>query len=252
MRHIALALAMAALSAVPTVAQRAPLRAELLHQQEWLDEQPDWMASTVSLGRTGRNQFGWFLSAGRFGRFDQVDAAGAAQIWLPLTTGTMIELGAEGSPSTDFLPEWGATIGIQQELGAGWVASARATRRRYSVEDVDLGALGIEYYFDLWRVAYRLGAARGTADETGYAHSFTASRYFGETGSLNGAFSAGREVETVGQGRAVILDVRAFDIWGTAPVGGPIALLFGGGYSDHETLGSRYRGQLGLRVELGL
>ena len=236
--------------ATPCVAQEpdVPIRIDLLHEQQWLEDRPDWRSTTIAVGQSYPRTFSWSVSVDRAERFGSTDVSGGVALGIPLSQSATVNLQAEAAPDPDFSAEWGAGAGLDIAFGDGWVTGIRGSFRSYPVADVLLGSANIEKYFGPWRAAYFVLAANGTGDSTGLSHSLRLSRYWGDRARVNLAGFVGEEVETVGNGRALILEAQGFDAAAEIPVGGRFDLLLGGSFNDHETLGARIGARAGLRT----
>lgn len=130
-------------------------------------------------------------------RFSLTDKELGGTVSLPL--GEKYTVAIEGSTSSTHkvLPEKSATGRLSRTLGKGWLATISAGKRYYDKSDVELGSIGIEYYFSSYRLAYALYASKVEKGDNNYSHSLGFDYYYGNKSSLGMRVSTGEESENI-------------------------------------------------------
>ena len=130
-------------------------------------------------------------------RFSLTDKELAGIISLPL--GAKYTAAIEGSASSthEVLPEKSITGRLSRTLGKGWLAGISAGKRVYDKSDVELGSMGIEYYFSFYRLAYTLYSSKVEKGGTNYSHSIGFDYYYAKKSSAGIRLSTGKESENL-------------------------------------------------------
>jgi YaiO family outer membrane protein len=211
-----------------------------------------WQEQGVELRHRASTRSGAGVSFQRLERFGLDDQRLAADVSLGL--GRRITLGAEGEGSATHrvVARSGGAGRVHLSLGGGWGVEARAGLRQYDSVTVRAFGVSVERYWSAWLASYAFAPVRlSGSDATAASHLVRLTRFFGERGSLTLGGSAGREVESLGGGQVLAMDVRSLVAWGVLPLGTRLDATWAGGVVRQGELFTRLSGRLGLRVRAG-
>ncbi|HET9822314.1 MAG TPA: YaiO family outer membrane beta-barrel protein [Burkholderiaceae bacterium] len=250
-------LALALLGAACGAAAQAPAawQLELGTARESLTRGlPDWTQTDIAVRRALAPRTTVELNARRTERFGLRDSEWGLAAALPLAPGWSASLGATASDTHRVLPRASALAGLQRELGDGWVAGASLRHTRYSADRANALALEAERYFGSaaageWRVAAQLTAARLAGVGGTQSLRVQVDRYFGPRSRVGLLASTGREIDHLGQGRALVSDAQTVVLLGRWAVDADWSLT---GELGSTRLADRYRrsgGRLGVQLD---
>ena len=250
-------LTLALLGAAGTVAAQtaAPWQLEVGTAHESLTRGlPDWTQTDVALRRSLAPRTLVELNARRTERFGLRDSEWGLAAALPLGGGWSTSLSAAASDTHRVLPRASVGAGVQRELGDGWVAGATLRQTRYSADRANALALEAERYFGSaaigeWRVAAQVTAARLAGVGGTESLRLQVDRYFGPRSRVGLLASTGREIDNLGQGRALVSDAQTVVLLGRWSVDAGWSLT---GELGSTRLADRYRrsgGRLGVQLD---
>lgn len=174
----------------------------------------DWTSAYLDMNHSFSKNRVIYGNARRTERFSREDTELMAGAYHPLSS--RITLNVEGSASAthNILPEWSAAARIQAEVARGLLLHAGARRTEYGLATVDLYQAEAEAYISIFRVAYTLYHGQVREAGSSYSHLFQVNLFYGGGSSVGAGFSTGKEIESLGGGRAVTFDVREYSIIG--------------------------------------
>jgi YaiO family outer membrane protein len=243
-------LGLAALAlALPGIAH-AGATLQLSHGVEALSgERPGWRATALEALWTGERGAALGASARELSRFDRDDLELAAFGQAPVG-GFVLALEGSASPTFRFLPRWSAGVRAERHLGAGWVASAGLRAARYEGDVAEttpfFASAGIERYWGRWRAAAVTTAVELEGAWSG-SERLALDLFYGEGGRVGASVAAGRELESLGDGQLLRMDVLGAAIAGAHPLRGGWAVIWELSVQRQGDLYTRTGGRLGLR-----
>jgi YaiO family outer membrane protein len=169
---------------------------------------PDWTSRFVNYRR--RLDAGRILSAGlrRTERFGLADTEGGLGVAFPLAEIWLLSLEGRLAPGADVLPRWAGHARLRRDLPEGWGVEAGLRRAGYADSELTIVALGTERYFGRWFAAWTLFAGRLQGADTTWSNSLRVDHYYAETSRIGLMISAGRETDSLGDGRFTTNAVR--------------------------------------------
>lgn len=168
----------------------------------------DWSSQYVNYRR--RLDVGRILSAGlrRTERFGLADTEGGLGIAFPLADIWFLSLEGRLAPGADVLPRWAGRAGVRRALPEGWGMEAGLRRAGYADSELTIVTLGTERYFGRWYAAWTVFASRLQGADTSWSNSLRVDHYYAETSRIGFMISAGRETDSLGDGRFTTNGVR--------------------------------------------
>ena len=198
----------AALAAPP-----AGTEVEAAYSRETLDHGlADWQATQVLLDHRYAAGAVAYARAQRTRRFSLDDNELLLGGYMPLSDKWLLQLEASGSNTHRVLPEWSALAQISLRLPAAWGVSLGARRSEYTDSGSRLLLASVENYFGSVRVAYTLYSGRPDGAASAASHRLALDYFYGERSSVGISGSTGRELESVGIGRAIVTDVDSISL----------------------------------------
>ncbi|HSD18990.1 MAG TPA: YaiO family outer membrane beta-barrel protein [Anaeromyxobacter sp.] len=242
-----LGLALLALS-LPVVARAASV--ELSHGVDALSgDRPGWRATALEALWTGARGAAGGFATRELSRFDRDDVEFAAFGQAPVG-GFVLALEGSASPTWWFLPRWSAGLRVERAVAPGWIASVGVRAARYE-RDVTrstplFASAGLERYWGRWRAAATTATVglAGTWSGTG---RLALDLYYGNGGRVGVSAAAGRELESIGDGRLLRSNVLGAAIVGAHPLRGGWAATWELSAQRQGDLYVRTGGRLGLR-----
>lgn len=234
--------------ALPVVAQGTTV--ELSHGVEALSgDRPGWRATALELLWTGERGAAAGLAAREHSRFEREDLELGAHGQAPLGR-FVLALEGSASPTWRFLPRWAGGLRVERALTREWIASAGVRAARY---DGDLSrstpvfaSAGLERYWSRWRAAATTTAVALEGAWSGNGR-LALDLFYGEGGRVGVSAAAGRELESLGEGRLLRTNVLAGAITGAHPLRGGWATTWELSAQRQGDLYTRVGGRLGLR-----
>ena len=156
------------------------------------------------------------LSGGvqRVERFDQADVelrAGWAQPW---TEAWSFALEAGIAPGADVLPRWSGRFRLRRELGEGWGVHGALSHASYAADDLTTAAVGAERYLGAWYGALSVHAGRLQGADTTWSGQLRLERFYAMDSRAGLILAAGRETESIGDGRFLTSSTRGLALVG--------------------------------------
>jgi len=187
--------------------------------------------------------YGAYRSLDRFSLQDQEVLVGT---YFPLDRHWTANVEASTSTNHAFLPEWSAWGGLHLKMGGGWGAEAGYRYRKYTDKVVTSEKLTVEKYFGSFRAAYAvtLGQPQGLDNTT--SHAFRLTHYYGSRNSVTLDYSFGREIESLGPDRFIIMDTNGLNLWGSHWMGRSWGVFYAAGIHEQRPLYTRNKLQLGV------
>jgi YaiO family outer membrane protein len=211
-------------------------------------DRPGWRATALEALFTGEQGAAVGVAARELSRFRQDDVELAASGQAPLG-GFVLGLEGSASPTFRFLPRWAGGLRVERAVATGWIASAGARAARY---DGPIRATpvfttaGLERYFGRFRAA-ATGTAVALSGEWSGSGRLALDLHYGDGGRAGVSASAGRELESVGDGRLLRSDVVGAAVAGAHPLPGGWAVTWELSAQRQGDLYTRMGGRLGLR-----
>lgn len=234
--------------ALPLIARGASV--ELSHGVDALSgDRPGWRATALDAVWTDERGFAAGGSARELSRFDRDDVEVAAFGQAPLG-GFVLALEGSASPTWRFLPRWSAGLRAERALGAGWLASAGVRAASYQGDLAETTPLfasaGLERYWGRRRAAATTTAVAIEGHWSGSAR-LALDLFYGAGGRVGASLGGGREIESLGQGRLLRMNVLGAAIAGAHPLRGGWAATWELSATRQGDLYTRTGGRLGLR-----
>lgn len=211
------------------------------------DGRADWTRTEVGLTKRFDSERQVYLRAGRVERFNRRDADFRIGAYAPIVEHWEGHLEVQWTPSPDVLPGYGLRGRLYYSLESNLRPYAGFSVRDYSSNHVRTGSLGVEYYYDLFRLAYTFSNGTGKSDRSTGSHQFQFGVYANGGSSLAFSYSGGEEIDFVGAGRTVRSDVSYLIVNGLYRVNPDWALLFEVMHHDQGDFYTREGGRIGAR-----
>jgi YaiO family outer membrane protein len=171
---------------------------------EWQDLDsglPNWSSQYVEYLR--RIDSGRAVSAGirRTERFNLADTEGRLGFALPLAHAWAVALEGRLAPGAEVLPRREGHARVRKGLPEGWGVEAGLRRASYADSELTIFTLGTERYFGHWYAGWTVFAGRLQGADTTWSHRLRVDHYYTEAGRIGFIVSAGRETDSLGDGR---------------------------------------------------
>jgi len=210
----------------------------------------DWRALSAEVAWTAGERTSLGLLAHGLERFGQRDVQMVGSIGIPLGPKWRSSAEASGSPTHRVAPAWSGGVTVERALRGGFLLSAGLKGSRYDtdvggVTDTGLGALGVEWYWSLYRAAWT--AYLATVEWAwSVSNRVALDRFYGDGCRIGLALAAGHELESVGA-RVLSTPVLAANVSGRHSLGGGWAITYEVSLQHQGELYTRAGGRLGLR-----
>lgn len=244
----------AALLALVVAGAAAGSEVELRHAEDVLDHGfARWRETALRLDWSRPGGPGVAVTSSRVERFEYLDHGFAAAAHAPLGARWDATVEAAASATHHVIPAWVAGGRAQWALGRGFAASGGLRWSRYEAgaisTDVALGSLGVDYYRGPFRLAWNSHVSRveGTWSSS---HAAAWDVFYRRRDRAGVVLSAGRELESVGEGRVLATDVIGAALLGRTALGWAWSVTYG---VELQRQGERYAragGRLGIVREL--
>jgi YaiO family outer membrane protein len=150
------------------------------------------------------------------------------------------------APDAEVLAEWSIVAEAGRALPGGRSLGLRAQHASYETVDVDSLAATIEQYFERFRIAYTLNAAKPTDIDTSFGHSLGFAHDYGRDSNVTLALGYGEEAETTAPGVVQVTDVKSVSLYGLHWKSAAWGLAWEAGWHEQGDLYDRIRIRLGL------
>lgn len=150
------------------------------------------------------------------------------------------------APDAEVLAEWSIVAEAGRALPGGRSLGLRAQHASYETVDVDSLAATIEQYFERFRIAYTLNAAKPTDIDTSVGHSLGFAHDYGRDSNVTLALGYGEEAETIAPGVVQVTDVKSVSLYGLHWKSAAWGLAWEAGWHEQGDLYDRIRIRLGL------
>jgi len=168
----------------------------------------DWHLLYADVSHALGHERTLFARVSRWERFGLTDTELLAGIALPLDDRWSASLQGSLAPAAEVLPRRTLQLDARREFGRGIAASATIRQAGYDNDTLRSYALGLERYHGHWYAAWRVSAGRlGDADTT-WSQQLRLDRYYGDGHRAGLIVAAGRETESLGDGRFITSGVR--------------------------------------------
>lgn len=150
------------------------------------------------------------------------------------------------SPDASVLPEWSLVAEVARALPGGRSVSLRARHASYETVDVDSIAGTVEQYFDRFRVAYTLNAARPTDIDWSFGHVLRLAHDYDRGSHVTLALGYGEEAETIAPGVVQVTDIRSVSLNGVHWRSAAWGFAWEAGWTEQGDLYDRTRIRVGI------
>ena len=179
----------------------------------------------------------------RFNTQDEQIALGYVQ---RLNHDWSFSVAGDAAPAAEVLAEWTLVAEAYRALPGGRSVGLRARHAQYESVDVDSIAGTVEQYFDRFRVAYTLNAARPTDLDWSLGHSLRFAHDYGRDSHVTLGLGYGEEAETIAPGVVQVTDVKSVSLNGVHWRSAAWGFAWEAGWHEQGDLYDRIRIRFGL------
>lgn len=162
---------------------------------------PDWRSQYVAYQRSLAQDHAVFGSVQREERFDSSDVEGRAGWARPWSDDWSFVLEGSVAPGAEVLPRWSGRVRLRRDLGDGWGLFGGVSQSGYARDDLATGTVGAERYTGPWQAAVTVQASRLQGADTTWSGHARLDRYYATDSRIGLIAAAGRETESIGDGR---------------------------------------------------
>jgi YaiO family outer membrane protein len=183
-------------------------------------------------------------------RFDTQDEQLALGYVQRVNDDWSFSMAGDVAPDAEVLPEWSLVAEVGRALPGGRSLGLRARHASYQDVDVDSLAATFEQYFERFRVAYTLNAAKPTDISTSFGHALRFAHDYARDSHVTLVLGFGEEAETVAPGVVQVTDVRSVALHGVHWRSAAWGFAWEAGWHEQGDLYDRIRIRLGFERRL--
>ncbi|HRP34927.1 MAG TPA: YaiO family outer membrane beta-barrel protein [Gammaproteobacteria bacterium] len=162
---------------------------------------PDWRSQYIEYQRSHALGYRVFGSVQREERFDASDVEGRAGWARPWNDDWSFVLEGSVAPGAEVLPRWSGRIRLHRDIGDGWGVYGGVSQSGYAGDDLATATVGAERYTGPWHAALTVQASRLQRADTTWSGHARLDRYYASDSRIGLIAAAGRETESIGDGR---------------------------------------------------
>lgn len=175
---------------------------------------PDWRSQYIAYQRSPAKDHAVFGGVQREDRFDASDVEGRAGWARPWNDDWSFVLEGSVAPGADVLPRWSGRIRLRRAVGDGWGVYGGVSQSSYADDDLATAAVGAERYTGPWYAALTVQAGRLQGADTTWSGHARLDRYYASDSRVGLIAAAGRETESIGDGRFLTSSTLGFALLG--------------------------------------
>lgn len=175
---------------------------------------PDWRTQYFEYLRRAASGHALYAGVRRTERFDSADVQGSAGWSRPWGDAWNFTLEGSLAPGADVLPRWSGRFRLRRALDHGWGVHGSLYQAGYAADDVTTVAVGAERYTGPWYAGLTALASRLQGAGTTWSGQLRADRYYDSDSRVGLIVAAGRETESIGDGRFITSSTRGLVLLG--------------------------------------